>query len=309
MPKPCPLPPDLPAAFAVGEALLLGVSRDRLRTRDLESVFRGSRSRPVELKQMNEHERRFAELLAKCAAYVPVAPRDFAFSHVTAARLYRIPLPASLERRAAVDVATSGAVQPRMRGVIGHRIALGATRVIHGFNVVSPEDAWLQLATMLTVDELVVAGDHLVKRKRPLTNIESVRAAAQGSSGRRGIATARSALADIRSGTDSPGETRTRLVIVRAGLPEPVVGHEVVDADGYFVGTPDLAYILEKIAIEYEGEVHRIDQRTFDDDIDRRERFEAAGWRVIRVRARHLRDPHALTERVRAALHQRGTSL
>lgn len=118
-------------------------------------------------------------------------------------------------------------------GVIGHRVPLEETRVIHGFIVVRPEDAWLQLAPIVAVDDLVVVGDHLVNRKRPLTSLESIR-------------------------------------------------------------------------IEYEGEVHRTDQRTFDHDIDRRERFEAAGWRVIRVRARHLGDPRALTERVRIALIERG---
>lgn len=309
MPRPRPLPPELPPAFAVGDALGLGVSRDRLRASDLTSPFRGSRSRVVELWQADEYERRFAELLAKCAAYVPIGPRDFAFSHVTAARLYRMPLPASLECLDAVDVATSGAVQPRMKGVIGHRVALGQTRVVHGLIVVSPVDAWLQLAARLGIDELVVAGDHLVRRKQPLTSLEALRAAARRSPRRRGIVRARSALVDIRPGTDSPGETRTRLIVVRAGLPEPAVGHTVIDNDGYFVGTPDLAYVPEKIAIEYEGEVHRTDRRTFDDDIDRRERFEAAGWRVIRVRARHLRDPRLLTERVRIALEQRGLRL
>ncbi len=60
-----------------------------------------------------------------------------------------------------------------------------------------------------------------------------------------------------------------------------------------------------RIAIEYEGDVHRLDRDTFRDDIDRRERFEDAGWRVIRVTAEHLQRPHALVERIRSALAAR----
>jgi very-short-patch-repair endonuclease len=96
-----------------------------------------------------------------------------------------------------------------------------------------------------------------------------------------------------------------RLVIVRSGLPEPTVGHTVIDTDGYFVGTPDLAYIPERIAIEYEGDGHRTDARVFRDDIARRELFEIAGWRVLRVTSDDLRDTVHLVERVRRLLAQR----
>ncbi len=100
-------------------------------------------------------------------------------------------------------------------------------------------------------------------------------------------------------------ESRTRLIIVRAGLPEPVVGFRVLDRDGHFVGTPDLAYVAEKIAIEYEGDVHRTNRRTFADDIERRERFEWSGWRVLRVTDSYLAAPGRLAARVRDLLQLR----
>ncbi len=45
--------------------------------------------------------------------------------------------------------------------------------------------------------------------------------------------------------------------------------------------------------------MHRVDLDTFRDDIERRERFEDAGWRVIRVTADHLLRPNALVDRIR----------
>lgn len=280
-----------------------------MRASDLVAHFHGSRVTPRRDVHGDEHAERFAALVEKCHAYVPVAPRQFAFSHVTAARLYRMPVPEVLERRASIDVSTPGDTRPRRRGVIGHRLEPREIRVLDGLPVVAPELCWLQLAASLSVDDLVVAGDHLVRRKSPTSSVRAIRAALGEIAGARGVRTARAALVDIRPGTDSPPETRTRLVLIRAGLPEPVVGHTVIDDDGYFVGTPDLAYVAERIAIEYEGEVHRTDVRVFDDDIDRRERFERAGWRVVRVRAHHLRDPRALAERVRLLLIERGARL
>jgi very-short-patch-repair endonuclease len=167
--------------------------------------------------------------------------------------------------------------------------------------VAHPVEAWVQLAQTLTVPELVVMGGALVRKKRPFAELGELRDAVLSHAGRRGAARLREALALVRPLTGSPKETGLRLLIVAAGLPEPLVGYQVHD-EGYFVGTPDLAYPLERIAIEYEGEVHRVDLRTFREDIDRRERFEDAGWRVIRVTADQLLRPNALVERIRYAL-------
>ena len=69
---------------------------------------------------------------------------------------------------------------------------------------------------------------------------------------------------------------------------------------------PDLAYPRERIAFEYEGDVHRTDRATWMRDLTRRERMEAAGWRVIRVTAADVfAHPDALVARVRRILASR----
>jgi len=151
-----------------------------------------------------------------------------------------------------------------------------------------------------------MVGDHLVRRKRPLCTLAQLRDAVESGRGVPGIVNVRACLSDVRTGTDSPQETKLRLVIVRAGLPEPVIGHTVISAEGQFIGTPDLAYVDEMIALEYEGEHHRTDPRTYEDDIIRRELFEDAGWLVIRVTKAHLGGRHhSLTQRIARALAQR----
>ena len=153
----------------------------------------------------------------------------------------------------------------------------------------------------MTDDELIVAGDHLLRRRLP--DAEFAELVASAAAVRPGRARLRAALISIRPGTESPMESRLRLTIVAAGLPEPVIGHVIVDATGGFVATPDLAYIEEKVAIEYEGDIHRTNPHVYAADIDRRELMEAAGWIVIRVVAHHLSHNRlSLVARIREAL-------
>lgn len=164
----------------------------------------------------------------------------------------------------------------------------------------------MQLASVLSVDDLIVATDALMRRKHRLASAEELRVAAAKASRRPGVRKLRAALVEARAGTDSPQETRTRLIIVRSGLPEPLIGHTVHTERGEFVGTPDLAYPDFRIALEYEGEIHRTNDQVFADDLERAELFQDAGWRYVRITKEHLANPQRLVARVRNALIQRG---
>ena len=72
--------------------------------------------------------------------------------------------------------------------------------------------------------------------------------------GRPGVDRARRVLRWVVPGTDSMHETRTRLVLVRAGLPQPQVNLEVRCAGQTFY--LDMAYLREKVAVEYDGAGH-----------------------------------------------------
>lgn len=301
------LDPHLGSEFSRQDALARGTTRDRLSASDLSVPFRGARSRRVPLASVDDpFEAAHLALIRRCQQYIPIAPRAWAFSHVTAARLYRMPLPLSLQRRSELDVAVPRESQPpRRAGVTGHRLGDFAHRAVEALPVVHPEVAWRQIAPLLSLDELVIAGDHLVRRKRPASTLDKLARELCNARGSRGVRVAEAALLDVRVGTDSPRESVTRLILVRAGLPEPLVRYTVIDDDGYFVGTPDLAYPVERIAIEYEGEGHRTDEQVYEDDIHRREMFRRAGWLVILVTARKLQRPNAVVSEVADALRER----
>ena len=95
---------------------------------------------------------------------------------------------------------------------------------------------------------------------------------------------------------ESPMESRTRLIIVLDGLPVPVLQHRV----GPYV--LDLAYPAIRLAIEYDGEAHRVQQRAMR-DLDRQAYLSDAGWKVLRFTAAQvMRRPWWVAARVREEL-------
>ncbi|MET4582380.1 hypothetical protein ABIE21_001890 [Conyzicola nivalis] len=235
-----------------------------------------------------------------------VAPTGFRFSHITAARLYGIPLPSHYVLRAELDVTVSGSYPPRMKGILGHRATLQHAIVVREMMPVLPaEQVWLQLASVLDLDDLIVAGDHLVRRKRPVSSMAKLEAAVAEATGVPGIKRARDALLEIRPGTDSPMESRMRLTIVRAGLPEPAIRHTVY-FEGYFVGTPDLAYVRERVALDFDGKLHLTEERVYVDDVERRALFEDADWRYLTITKNHLHVPRSFLARLERLLSERG---
>ncbi|WP_065965213.1 hypothetical protein [Curtobacterium sp. UCD-KPL2560] len=261
--------------FRVREAIQRGVPASTLRSRRLVHPFHGTRTWTTP---------RTHEDLARS-----VAPRlrpDQAFSHTTAARMLGIPLPRRLEDDPRIHVTTIGKDQAlRVRGTVGHRARTSRARVVFSGTaaVVHPADTFVMLARSLTVDELVVAGDAIVGWLNWCTIDELVRAARRHR-GSRGLRRARAALSLVRPGSRSPGETRLRLTLIRRGLPEPELNHDVV-AQGRWVACVDLAYPGARIAIEYESDLHRTDARAFRKDLTRGERLKDVDWWLVRATA------------------------
>ncbi len=138
----------------------------------------------------------------------------------------------------------------------------------------------------------------------PLATIGQLEAAL--AAGRRaGAAELRAALGRVRTGASSRTETWTRLTLVDAGLPEPLLDVDVFDDVGRFLACVDMAYPRWRIAVEYEG-THHSSGTQWESDVDRYAGLEAAGWRVIRVtRSILFRTPATLVGRVRGAIADR----
>lgn len=298
---PSPLPEWSSQPFRVKDAQARGVGAGRLRGPDLAAPYRG-------VRVLGRVDR---SVLARCVAYeVTMGPGQI-FSHRTAARLHGLPLPGSGHGEPLHITVFQPDRAPRVRGIVGHhaRVATLDVDLHEGLFVVAPAYALRQLAAELTVEDLVVAGDAAVGGRRPLCTVEELTAVVERSTGARGVAALREAVRLIRPGSESPQETRLRLQLLRAGLPEPMLNRDIHDAAGRFVARGDLVYPDHRVVVEYDGDQHRTDRAQFERDVERLEDLARQGWRVVRVLAHHLRERDALAARVRAALRAGGWRL
>lgn len=299
MPRAHALPEGLDNSFSIADATALGISRHALRRHALHRPHSGIRSFVPAPRD---------DLLALCVEFAPrLRPWQF-FSHETALLLLGTPGP-SLPYRAGLHVAAHRpAREPRLPNVIGHRLQTRDPLVIadHGLPIEHPVRAWRQAGSTWSTDDLIAAGDFLISGSRPLATIEELREEVEVMGDVTG-GRLRRALREMRVGVRSPRETRVRLLIVRAGLPEPEVNWTLRDANGHFVAELDLAYPAWRVAPEYDGRVHAEDARQFAKDADRWDRIRAAGWDHVRVLNHHLGNGGAVAVRkVRDALLRAG---
>jgi hypothetical protein len=228
------------------------------------------------------------------------------FSHGTALDLLGIDRPRGLTRPDDVHIVVPATTRrPRRAGVTSHSRA-GSRRPVllrDGLPVVPADQLWLLLAAELSGSELVVLGDALLRRRAARSSLGELRRAVDRlDPGARGRQRLQRALPLLRPGTDSCQESRLRLAIVGAGLPCPEVNRPVVDSAGRFVAMPDLMYRDHRIAIEYDGDVHRTEARAWRRDIARRQALEHLGWRTITCTADDVRDPARALAWIRSAL-------
>ncbi|WP_291049036.1 hypothetical protein [Herbiconiux sp.] len=282
-----------------------GLTATRMRGGDLLRPYPGARI-PASAPPMTHRE--------LCAAYLLRSPEGQFFSHVTAARLWRIPLPLRLEAERALDV---GVVKPlpvpRLRGIRGHRLTGTGLTIVrrYGLPVADAASTWCQLGTVLDHDDLVAAGDHLVRcprkqergERRPYVRLDHLRSVALSRRGPGGRAL-REAAADVREGADSRRESLLRLLLVRAGLPEPELNQEIFDDRGHSLGFADMLYRTQRVVVEYDGDQHRTDYDQFEKDAVRLDDFRhRAHHHVVQVRKKGLSEhPQDTVARVREAL-------
>ena len=272
-PSPSPLPPHLPATgFTVADAARANVTRARLRASDLSAPFHGVR-RVGEPSSVSD--------LAQ--VYSARMPPDARFTHTTAALLLGLRMPEGFAETALHVGLPHPNRAPRGAGIIGHRVGRDSPSVVRqGLRVSAPIETWIQCAARLSLDELVIMGDGLVSRKRPAATLAELSAAVQTAFHRPGLAALGRALALVRANTDSARETSLRLIVARAGLPEPEVNGTIVNRHGAAIAHGDLVFRSQRVILEYDGR-HHAEEGQFSIDIARLDELMEEEWRVIRV--------------------------
>lgn len=243
------------------------------------------------------------QLLASAA--LSVAPPGSFASHLTAARLWGGVVPDDPD----VHISVPGdASRSRRRGIKAHMASASAAVQVHrGILCSGPAQSFLDVASRVDLVALVVLGDSLVRADR--VTPEALVAAADSWTGG-GARLARRAARLVRAGAESPMETRTRLLLVLAGLPEPVVQQEVVSRDGLRRYRLDLGYPAWRVAAEYDGRHHAEDADQWGRDITRREDLDDLQLRIVVVRSKGIYvEPGATLDRMVNTLRGQGADV
>jgi hypothetical protein len=198
-------------------------------------------------------------------------------SHASAARVYDLPIPTIGDEH--VSVPRAG-LRRRHRGVKVHVGRHAATRVVNGVRVTEPLMLFVEMAELLTLVDLVVLGDAMVRR-RLLTPEALVRFCSDVR--HKAASPAARAAAYVRRDVDSPMETRLRMLIVLAGLPEPQVNLKVRDESGEVIRKYDLSYPSIKVAVEFNGKIHVLVPGAWEADLERRDAVDDSAWRLLPV--------------------------
>lgn len=162
-------------------------------------------------------------------------------------------------------------------------VADDEVQVIDGVRVTTPARTALDIACRYRFVRAVAAIDALARATH--LKMADAELLVDRHRGRRGIKQAREVLDLVDAGAESPRETWLRLVVVRNGFPGPQTQIPLYDEFGALVAVFDLGWEDMKIAMDYEGEHHRINRRVFNHDIRKAETVANLGWTDIRVTA------------------------
>lgn len=285
---------DVPFTYTEGRAA--GLGRHRLRGGDLDRPFQGV------LLAANQD----STFIALCRALATKLPDDTFFCGASAARVMGVPLPSRLERSRILHVAVPApGFPPSGRGIRGHMLQVDERRVRTwaGLRITSPEQTWCDLGPVLSIPELVAAGDYLVHWENPITSADALAAMVLERRRYRGVVRLRAAVERLSDRSESAQESALRLLIEDAGLPGLAVNYKIRTSGGYnYRG--DLAFPRKKLIVEYQSVLHETPER-IRADMTRVSRLEADEYKVIQVNKDDMRDPIELVSRIRRVHNSR----
>lgn len=305
-------PPDRPRLILRAGALAGGYNDDEItrlrRTGQRTSGARGAYFDISSVPKLSGAERH--RLMVD--TFVPRLSGEPVVSHLSAVVLHGLPLwrthlnevhvtrraPAKAHRGAMVH-SHLAALEPDDLVLVGHR------------RVTSPTRTAVDVARIVPFEQGVIVADAALRLG--LTTPEKLAEQLKRSRRLPGARAAGRVIAFADGRSESVGESRSRVMLHREGLPPPELQMTVCDGDEISLGRADFGYRRRKVLGEFDGKVKYQGGSHAENPGDvvfreklRQDALRAAGWTVVRWVWADLDEPAAVLHRLRRALDRLG---
>lgn len=236
-------------------------------------------------------------------AHVLTVQGEPIYSYFSAARLHGLFMwNCSAQVHVTARAPASGASSAR--DVKSHNEALGSTQIEHltlrnGMRVLATtlERTVVDCSRICGFAEAVVMGDHALAKGARLAVMWAM---VNSSPGRRGVRRARRVLKSLAGLSQSPGESRTRLIIATMKIDQPELQKDLLAGGSLY--RPDFVWEKQKLIVEFDGDIKYFAYRRTADVIleerKRERRLMEAGWRFVRLEWKDLANPDEVKRRI-----------
>lgn len=143
--------------------------------------------------------------------------------------------------------------------------------------VVTPHRAVIDVARDERLVEAVVVGDAALRLG--IATLPGIAAAVDSAAGLRYVERARALVPHLEPRTESPMESRYRMLLVLGGVPRPQAQFDVYDDGGHVARTD---FHLDGVVLEYDGRKERLEKAKFTGDRTRQNRLADTGLEIRR---------------------------
>lgn len=265
-------------------------------------VHRGAYLPAESYSQLDEYGRHHRRAVAVAGAI----RSDAALSHVSAAVLHGLALwHTPLDDVHLTRNRAGGAKRTPGRNLHASPFAPDEVTEIDGARVLTVARTVADLARTLPFEQAVVAGDHALHTCG--ISVADVTDALARNVRHPGHAKGLRAAQFMDGRSESVGESRSRVLFVRAGLPIPLTQATVHDARGRWLARVDFLLPDHGVIGEFDGRVkYRGDDVAPEETVwrekQREDRLRDAGWTVVRWVWDELAAPLVVADRIREAI-------
>jgi hypothetical protein len=193
---------------------------------------------------------------------------------------------------------------PSMLTIHSDTLAPSERQAITGMQVTTPARTAFDMGRRLTLEDGVQRIDALMNATD--VKVADVEAVIASHPGVRGLMQLRRTLDLVDGGAESPYESLTRLLLVKAGFPRPETQIRVMDKHGR-VWRIDMGWRQWLVGVDFEGAHHWTDPKQRTKDVERYAALPELGWIDVRLTSGILHNnPQSFLDRVGAALIARG---